>query len=238
MTSAYDTHQKGPQYHEPAGLEVVPAPEPGLEYCDPAYDKQHVHNSGGPSYGGGASFKTGDGGSAQTTEAGRGATSRGCLPKTRRQRVIWLVAGILPAAVVAGAAVGGVLASKRGSKTTTGTTGSSPANSTASPTPPNSIRLNSRLAASAFRKVNGVEIYLFFHGPDNVVYRATYDSALGTSVANSSALWQPPVAATVKPAPNSPIWSSIIVWDSLYQVRLPLLTLAWEKCQGLASSMG
>ena len=138
-----------------------------------------------------------------------------------------MVVGLLLVGVVVGAAVGGTLASKR-SKTTSTSGDSSPAASTPSATPsaepttppPKSIRQNSSLAVTAWRKVNGVEIYLFFQGPDNIVYRSTYDSASGPTTGNSSSLWQPPVAATTQAEPTSPLGATTIVHEKQFQVSI------------------
>jgi hypothetical protein len=198
----------------------VALPESGLEYHNPPFQEKFIYGNVSPRI-------TAEVSEPENHGVGSNIQSGGCLPRTRRQRIVCLVVGILLVVIVVGASVGGTLASKRASATRADTD-SPRATSTSSPIPsstptttlPKSIKQNSALAVTAWRKVNGVEIYLFFQGPDNVVYRSMYDSASGPATANSSSLWQPPVAATTLAAPTSPLGATTIVFNQKFEVSL------------------
>ncbi|KAB5551416.1 hypothetical protein GE09DRAFT_171737 [Coniochaeta sp. 2T2.1] len=235
MATASIPQQWGPRHYEPAGLEVVLS-ESGLEYDSPAFQEKI-------GYGQASAIPQMTGEPTKTihdvpgpTPESSGRTRTVCFPRTRRQRLICLVVGIALVAIVVGAAVGGTIASKRAKETSTSsfpatsttTSTSSPtpsASSSSAPTPPKSIKKNSSLAVTAYRKVNGVEVHLFFQGPDNVVYQSVYDSSKGPSTANSSSLWQPPVGATTQPAATSPLCATTTIWDQYFQVSESANTL-------------
>lgn len=159
------------------------------------------------------------------------STSR-FFPRSQRQRIIWLVVGLGLVAIIIGAAVGGTLASRKSGSSSSASSTSSPSPSPSSvptTTPPKSIKQNSPLAVSAYRKINGIEIYLFFKGPDNAVYRSVYDSASGLPTSNSS-LWQSPMAITIRPGATSPICATTIVWDQHFNVSGPSRTNSDRSC--------
>lgn len=143
------------------------------------------------------------------------------LPQTGRQRVIWAVLGLVVIIALIGGAVGGTLgrrstASVNSANLPPTPTSSSPA--TAS-TQPRSIKANSPLGVTAWRKVTGAELYLYYQGQDNVIRLSKYDSGRGLPTQNNS-YWLEPAAAAAAATPNTAISATTVVYQQIYQVCL------------------
>lgn len=149
------------------------------------------------------------------------------LPQTGRQRVIWAVVGLVIILAIIGGAIGATVGKKNASSTgstdaSSGTSSTSTAPqipAASSPAQLKSIKPNSPLGVTAWRKVAGVELYLYYQGPDNVLCVSQYDSGRGLPTQNNS-YWLQPAAAVASAAPNTPIGATTIVFSTDFQVSL------------------
>ena len=166
-------------------------------------------------------------------------------PKYNRRFRIGLVGAVI-AVVVLASVLGGVLGSRasRMSATSGETSLSSilPSPSSLAPTqssaiPPSStqssasgkatsiatftsIRTTSPLSVTSWRKSNGVEIYLYYQGPDNQLRSSLYDSGRGSTTVNNS-FWEAPVLVNSDISAFSPLASSAIISGTMWEVRGP-----------------
>lgn len=161
-------------------------------------------------------------------------------PDATTKRPLWqsrkalLAAAVALVLVIVAAVVGGVIGSRKsegvtkGTQSSTSSSNSSPSNVTVDNTTPttittlNSIKQGSNLAVTAWRKGEGLQIFLYYQTQNGTFRSSTFDSTQASFTYNGS-YWDNSTEVVMDSAADAPangtsLATAMLLWDTTYAV--------------------